>query len=148
MWWIPLKWKAHTVWSTKSCMQLLSILFAFAKLYIWNIFINKNMKIYCFYHRGHTEWQWQLSAVHYIMMVKSAQPSVAGDKRPPPFTIISTVTFKVVSYAPAERADTLPLILLYPCMNSVVLPHNLNPNNFFFRHKILAKTFFVSLKCL
>jgi hypothetical protein len=37
---------------------------------------------------------------------------------PPPFTI-STITYKVV-YAPAERAETLPLFLLYPYMYSVV----------------------------
>jgi hypothetical protein len=42
-----------------------------------------------------------------------------GGARPPPFTI-STITYKVVMYAPAERADTLPLFLLYPYMYSVV----------------------------
>ncbi len=37
---------------------------------------------------------------------------------PPPFTL-STITHKVVVvYAPAERADTLPLFLLYPYMYS------------------------------
>ena len=40
-------------------------------------------------------------------------------KRPPPFTI-STITYKVVLYAPAERAGTLPLFLLYPYKYSVV----------------------------
>jgi hypothetical protein len=39
--------------------------------------------------------------------------------RPSPFTI-STITYKVVVYAPAVRADTLPLFLLYPYMYSVV----------------------------
>jgi hypothetical protein len=34
-----------------------SILFGSAKLYIWDLFINKNMKIYCFYHKAHTERQ-------------------------------------------------------------------------------------------
>jgi hypothetical protein len=43
------------------------------------------------------------------MMVKSAQS----------FTL-STITSKAVVYAPAERADSLPLFLLYPCMDSVV----------------------------
>jgi hypothetical protein len=38
--------------------------------------------------------------------------------RPPPFTL-STITYKVVVYAPAERADTLTLFLLHPCMYSV-----------------------------
>jgi hypothetical protein len=33
--------------------------------------------------------------------------------RSPPFTI-STITYKVVAYVPAERADKLPLFLLYP----------------------------------
>jgi hypothetical protein len=31
----------------------------------------------------------------------------------PPFSI-STINYKVVLYTPAERADTLPLFLLYP----------------------------------
>ncbi len=51
------------------------------------------------------------------MMEKSAQLDV-GDARPPTFTV-STITSKVVVYAPAERADTLPLFLLYPYMYSV-----------------------------
>ncbi len=37
---------------------------------------------------------------------KTAQPSEGGGARPPPFTI-STITYKVVVYSPAERADTL-----------------------------------------
>jgi hypothetical protein len=32
----------------------------------------------------------------------------------------STITYKVAVYAPAERAETLPLFLLYPYMYSVV----------------------------
>ncbi len=32
--------------------------------------------------------------------------------------ILSTITYKVMVYAHAERADTLPLILLYPYINS------------------------------
>ncbi len=44
------------------------------------------------------------------MMVKSARPGEdGGGSRPPPFTL-STVTNKVVAYAPAERADTAPSI--------------------------------------
>ncbi len=35
--------------------------------------------------------------------------------------IISTITYKVLVYAPAERADTLPLFLLYPYMYSVIV---------------------------
>jgi hypothetical protein len=38
-----------------------------------------------------------------------------GGARPSPF-IISTITYKFVVYAPAERADTHPLFLLYPYM--------------------------------
>jgi hypothetical protein len=43
-----------------------------------------------------------------------------GDARPSPFTI-STITYKVVGYAPAERAYTIPLSLLYLYMYSVSL---------------------------
>jgi hypothetical protein len=53
------------------------------------------------------------------MMVKSAQPREGGGARPPFFTL-STITSKVVVYATAERADTLPLFLLYPYMYSLV----------------------------
>ncbi len=52
----------------------------------------------------YTEWQRQLSGVHPITMEKLAQASA----RPPPFTI-PTIMYKVVVYAGAERADTLPL---------------------------------------
>jgi hypothetical protein len=41
-----------------------------------------------------------------------------GGARPPSFSI-STITYKVVVYATAERADTLLLFLLYPYMYSV-----------------------------
>jgi hypothetical protein len=37
---------------------------------------------------------------------------------PPPFTVF-TITYKVVVYVPAERANTLPLFLLYNYMYSV-----------------------------
>jgi hypothetical protein len=53
------------------------------------------------------------------MREKSAQPGEGGDARPPPFTI-SILTYKVVVYAPAERADTLLLFLLYPYMYFVL----------------------------
>jgi hypothetical protein len=66
----------------------------------------------------HTEWQQPISGVHSIMGVKSVQPGEGGGARPPPFTL-STITSKVVVYAPAERAGTLPLFLLYPYMYSV-----------------------------
>jgi hypothetical protein len=44
-----------------------------------------------------------------------------GGARLPSYTI-STITYKVVMYAPAERADILTLFLLYPCMYTVVIP--------------------------
>ncbi len=47
------------------------------------------------------------------MREKLAQPGEGGDARPPPFTI-SILTYKVVVYAAAERADTLLLFLLFP----------------------------------
>jgi hypothetical protein len=55
------------------------------------------------------------------MMEKSAQLGEGGECTPalPSFTI-STITYKVVVYAQAERADTLPLLLLYSNMYSVV----------------------------
>jgi hypothetical protein len=59
----------------------------------------------------YTQSAWPLSGVHSIMMEKLAQPGVGGGARPPAFTI-STITNKVVVYAPAERAGTLPLFLL------------------------------------
>jgi hypothetical protein len=37
-----------------------------------------------------------------------------------PLSLYHTIMYKVVVYAPAERADTLPLFLLYPYMYSVV----------------------------
>ncbi len=36
-----------------------------------------------------------------------------GGGAPPPLFILFTTTYKVAVYAPAERADTLPLFLLY-----------------------------------
>jgi hypothetical protein len=56
-------------------------------------------------HRVHIEWHLPFSGLHSIVMVKLAQ---AGEDRG-----------AVVVYAPAERADTLPLFLLYPYMYSV-----------------------------
>ncbi len=72
-------------------------------------------------HRVHTEWHRPLSGVHSIMMEKSAPPGESGGTRLPPFTI-STITDKVVVYAPAERAYTIStifLFLIYPYMYSV-----------------------------
>jgi hypothetical protein len=63
----------------------------------------------------YTEWQWPLSGIHSLLRVKLPQPGEG------PF-ILSTITYKVMVYAPAERADTLPLFFLYPYINSVVNP--------------------------
>jgi hypothetical protein len=61
--------------------------------------------------------QLPLSGVCYITMKKLAQPDEGGVHAHP----LSTITYKVVVYAPAERADTLPLFIFYPYMYSVVL---------------------------
>ncbi len=47
------------------------------------------------------------------MMENLVQAGEGWGARPPPFTL-STITYKVVVYAPAEMADTLHLFLLYP----------------------------------
>jgi hypothetical protein len=52
----------------------------------------------------------------FIMRVKSAQAGEVRGARPLP---ISTITYKVVMHAPAERADAHLLYLLYPYMCSV-----------------------------
>jgi hypothetical protein len=44
---------------------------------------------------GYAEWQWPLSGVHSIMMVKSPQSGGDGGACPPPFTL-STITSKEV----------------------------------------------------
>jgi hypothetical protein len=44
------------------------------------------------------------------MMEKLSQAGEGGGARPPPFTL-STITYKVVVYTPAERTDTLPIFL-------------------------------------
>jgi len=54
------------------------------------------------------------------MMVKSAQPGEGGGGGTPSPVTLSTIMSKVVVYAPAGRADTFPLFLLYPFMYSVV----------------------------
>ncbi len=80
-------------------------------------------RIGCPLHRVHTEWQSPLSGVHSIMMEKLAWPGEGGEctAHPPSFTIF-IITFKVVVYASAERADMyiILLFLLYPYMYSVV----------------------------
>ncbi len=72
-------------------------------------------------HRVNTQRQLPLSGIHSIMMDKLAQPGVSRGctARPPSFTI-STITYvQVLVYAIAERADTLPLFILYLYMYSV-----------------------------
>jgi hypothetical protein len=53
------------------------------------------------------------------MRVISAQAGEGGRCTVHPHFTISTITYNVVVYAPAERADTFPLLLLYPYMYSV-----------------------------
>jgi hypothetical protein len=55
------------------------------------------------------------------MMEKLAQAGKGGGARPPPFTILSTIMYKDVVYAPTDTEDTLPLFLLYPCVYSAAL---------------------------
>jgi hypothetical protein len=62
------------------------------------------------HHIVHTEWRLLISGVHPIMMEKSALAGEGGKCTPTPFQPI-TITYKVGMYAPAERADTLPLFL-------------------------------------
>jgi hypothetical protein len=74
-------------------------------------------------------------------MEKSAQPGENGGCTPNPFTI-STVMYKVVVYAPAERADTFPLFLLYSYMYSVldpIAPHVTLANPSPFRARIFKR---------
>ncbi len=56
------------------------------------------------------------------MMERSAQPGEREGYTPTPFHYISKSTTYVVVYAPAERADTLPLFLLYSYMYSMEVP--------------------------
>jgi hypothetical protein len=64
-----------------------------------------------------------------LLMEKSALPGEGGGAQctPTPLFTISTITYKVVVCATAEKADTLPLFLLYPYMHSVGFPlHDLS----------------------
>ncbi len=47
-----------------------------------------------------------------------------GARLPPPPITISTIMYKVVVYAPSQRADTFPLFLLYPYMYSLPPTHS------------------------
>jgi hypothetical protein len=82
-------------------------------------------------HRVHTERQLPISGVHSITMEKSAQAGEGGrgggscPTHVPPFTLL-TITYKVVVYAPAERADALvPISSPYPYMYSVGVTVNI-----------------------
>jgi hypothetical protein len=69
---------------------------------------------------AHTEWQWPLSGVHSIMMVKPDRPGKGGGERPSPFTrqhLTPRAELWCTLHA-ADRADTLYLFLLYPYMHS------------------------------
>jgi hypothetical protein len=62
--------------------------------------------------------------VHRVAMATFWRNSLLRVQLPQPGEgpfILSTITYKVVAYAPAERVDTLPLFLLYPYINSVVV---------------------------
>jgi hypothetical protein len=70
----------------------------------------------------YTEWHSNGHFLANIVMEKLAQAVEGmGGARPPPLTI-STITYKVVVYVLADRADTRPLFLLYPYMYSVIAP--------------------------
>ncbi len=60
------------------------------------------------------EWQRPLSGVHFIKMEILAQAGERGGVHAHPLFTISTITYKVVMYATAERADTLPHISTLP----------------------------------
>ncbi len=55
-----------------------------------------------------------------IMMKKPTQPWWGWGVHAHPFHYISTITYKVVVFASAERSETLPLFLLYPYMYSLL----------------------------
>ncbi len=59
------------------------------------------------------------------MLVKSAQPGEGGGLNALPLSLYLPSRAKVAVYAPAERAVTLPLFLLYPYMYSVQVNYSL-----------------------
>ncbi len=93
-------------------------------LVFFTIILLKLFHFYCFIicvqTTEYTEWQLLRSgrAFHHDGTISPGWWG-GGGALPPPFTI-STITYKVVVYAPAERADTLPLFLLYPYVYSVI----------------------------
>ncbi len=74
-----------------------------------------------FHHRVHTEWQFPLFGVHSIMMEKLAQSGGGEGSTPAPFHCIYYHIQSCGARSSWERADTLPLLLLYPYIYFVVL---------------------------
>ncbi len=64
------------------------------------------------YHRVHTEWQWPLSGVHFVMMEKSAQPGEGVGCTAAPFHYIyhHVQRYSVQWYA--EGRNTPPISTL------------------------------------
>ncbi len=62
-----------------------------------------------------------------------------------PFTI-STFIYKVVVYAPAERADTFPLYLLYPYMYSVIAEFTMHAPSLFMKRRGTIKRNQIQIK--
>ncbi len=60
-------------------------------------------------------------AMATFWLEKLALPGEGEGCTPTPFHFVSTITSKVVVYAPTERADTPLLFLLYPYKYSVAL---------------------------
>ncbi len=65
-----------------------------------------------------TDKFWVENSYTFIISYIEAQVGESGGYTPTPFTIF-TITYKVVMYAPAERADAPPLFLLHPYTYSV-----------------------------
>jgi hypothetical protein len=74
-------------------------------------------------------------------MEKSAQAGEGGGASPPHFTI-STITYKVVVFSPAERADTHPLFPLYTYTYSVGPP--LSSLSEYTAHAQASQTYYIS----
>jgi hypothetical protein len=70
----------------------------------------------CLAHRVQKEWQWLVSGVHSIMMVKSAQPGEGGAA----LSLSLCLPSRAKLWCQLLKEDTLPLFLLYPCVYSVV----------------------------
>ncbi len=71
----------------------------------------------------YAEWQGHFVAYIFVMEKLAQAGEGVGVHAQPPFTI-SSIMYNVVVYAPADRAETPPLFLLYTYMYS--LRHLLN----------------------